>query len=403
MSDNRKFKGRSDFLQSLIGGLVAAYGSDIGIDPEFEVAKDADAFVKSGKAGPLSPEQNKAWTSGALDKPFKPQGFWAKGNAAVMNKDYLADRLSAERDLANRLSTLKYGSDLDLNRAVEEDKIKREYLKFSEPFLTEEQAKRKGIDVVGAKGIVPKPENIDSYNTKTVDEALKAALAGFRKSTDVDTEAATKARIANLIAKETAGSDINTAKNQAEINNLLSGGALERVPQTLENLDYGAQKFIRNAEAEYLNSLLQPMSPGSVLLNKGTMKPAYSVLSDEQRILQASGMPGAAVQQPEARAQSTGKVAISGGRFVTKDTSKASVPNISPKPVLPEPSTGTVLQTPPIKEGNTLSNSIGALGSTLGSATDITAKSLGKVPKEILLRLLDPYYIPAGRKIRTKP
>lgn len=339
MPDPRRFKGRSDFLQSLVSGLVAAYGSDIGINPEFEEAE----FIKNEQIGPTSPEQEKFLKSGAGNKPFKPQGFWAKGNAAAMNADYLGNRITAKGASGDRMAEMQFGHGLDIEKLLKEFELSKQ----KETQQHDLAVKRGDFGVVNSKGLAS--SRLNQYDTTTGDAAIQAALAGFNRDKDVSTEIGTKARIYNIIAEDTAGFNINTAVDQANVQRQLAAGGLERVDQVNENLGYDAEMYKRNAELNYINNRTSPMSPGSTMYDV-TGKPLYTAPAAIESWM-AQLNPGLAGQIggeiPAAKAQSAGnKVIINDGRAIAKSNDTAPVKPIMAKPPLPEPTTGTVLEAP---------------------------------------------------------
>ena len=345
MPDNRRHKGRSQGLEMLLEGIFGAMGADVGVNPEYKTANDAidRGFVKLG-------DEEKAVRSGQQDKPFKAGNIVAKPNAQMMNTDHAArgmdrsaeakTKLDTEAKMTpilleraektgiisntQRLALEKELSALSLDEMQKKIPIEAEREKTIGGIKSDQEVKTAGEkEKITTKGAIERGDastlnaeglmsnRRQEYDTLTGPAALQSSLTKFQKQSS-----------GNIAAKK--GSDLQS--------NIIDRTA----DTTVDNAVYSADKFKRNAEADYVNSLLKPMGEGQHLVDvRNNNVVAKGPVDPMSQFLNPQGQPAPSSPQTGQR------ITLSNGQVVV---GRNASPQVTQPPV--EQATDIVQQPP---------------------------------------------------------
>lgn len=386
MPDNRRFKGRSDILENILGGIVAAYGDNVSVNPEYEALDE--------QVGPISPEQEKI-------KPFKADNIWAKGTAGRMNSQYLGEKVAKESNIRSKPRELSIENEakLDLARRMgvitaEQQKIlnelDRQLAGQKEEKTTEETIKRGDAGVVQSKGLLS--SRAKQYDTATGDLGVEAAKTDFEKQRDTNREVSAKAKTGKEVADTTREADIATAGENAITGFRAAKADSRLLNKKIGNTEFDLDNYQENKEMENVLKRFQTVAPGTTLLDQVTGKPVYTapaqdIFSDlppEARAKFGLGSPGI---QPQTVQTNQEVITLPSGKKVMRPGKPQASTGVAPKPT-------TEKSTAVVEEPGPIASAAQATGSNLANA----AKVLAKIPKHILLDLVSPYYQPAQGK-----
>jgi hypothetical protein len=341
MPDNRRFKGRSQGLQALLEGIFEHMGSDVQANPDQAVAQGAidRGFVAKG-------DEEKAVRSGQQNQPFKAGNIIAKPNARALNADQAVKDMDREANAKSALDTeakmtpimlerwekqglisnqqkLQMEKDMipieaEKERVVGGEKVKNSVKEAGEKGKneTEETRKRGNYGVVNAKGMLADDTNLYDYNAETRRPALDAARTGFEKESSGNVAAKGLSDLQSTITKETG-------------------------PLTVDNAKYSASKFQRNAESDYINSILKPLGTGQNIVDIRNGKIAAKGPSEFGMLEN----PTAPIQQSPMMEEQ--QITLSDGSVKTILVPRKPKPLPAPEIQQPEQATEVVQQAPP--------------------------------------------------------
>lgn len=279
MPDNRRFKGRSPFLEVLLGGIAEGFGSNVVANPEAKLAQDAidRGVVEKGGA------EEAAVRSGAQDKPFKGKNIFATPNANRLNTDLkvadiqrqgnensqirvFAKQAEIELDKAEKMGIISNQQKLQLQQGLdsaalqfERDKIPIEVerekqtgavrskqdvdtTRKKERIQTKQNRRRVTDEMLTRNDIAATPENLVLYNTVNALPAITAKQTQFGRQQAENTEASKRAELGSRITDATADQSVN-------------------------NAEWIASKLQRDKEADYVRGLLMPLGTGQNIVD----------------------------------------------------------------------------------------------------------------------------------------
>jgi hypothetical protein len=282
MPDNRRFKGRNSALEALLYAIGDELGSKVEANPDYKLAvagQDATFIEKD------SPTE-RALRDGAENKPFKAGNIMAKGNTNRANADFQDRQFDLQNRESMQLRIMAKQAELEIDNALKLGKITEDQAAALYERLTpltvdrerqvgetrskinvDEEGKKQDIiaksnrkqgndKVVNASGMLASDENLGEYNKTTFGNALQAANTGFQSTSANNIAAKKKADLASQ-ATDLTGPDI------------------------LDNMQYDANQYQRNAEADYVNKVTTPVGEGQSIVdirNGGVVAKAPSML-----------------------------------------------------------------------------------------------------------------------------
>jgi hypothetical protein len=398
------------------GGLLSMYlGGSIGMDSG---AQDAvGALADESISGGMDP-RSKALLEKDANTPFKANNIFAKPTADRANSEFAMNELSAKGELGRAKNLREFDANLkyrnlpkeldylnqvgkqNMSLALEQAEkmgtiTNKQRLELEEGLLKinileakEKDAltrKEKDEDVVREAGGVS--EDLPLYRKVNSPLALSAKGNKDIAETEKAKADAEQAITRGISAKGTRNTDVATAE-EASLGKMREAiGNNELFGDRFQNAKFDLGNYQRNSMLDMAQKETKALGEGQDLIN----------ILNNKVVAKGPSAFGDLTGTPPTQSTDD-SIVLPNGVKVKKKSQPTTAPAqpIQAKP--PEKTTAVTTQAPPQEPGV-----VGTLSSSLSNAADTTSRGLGTardallktLPRELLLKLIDPYYKPA--------